>query len=105
LKPGMFAIVDVLVLEKGYVLLVRDSALVYDRNGTYLWRVDDGGRAEKVPVEIGIRRYGRVEILDGVSAGDSIVTAGVNKVTAGAILIAAAEDSADMPAEPGEARD
>jgi multidrug efflux pump subunit AcrA (membrane-fusion protein) len=101
----MFANVDVLVLEKNDVLLVPDSALVYDRNGTYLWRVDDEGRAEKVPVEIGIRRFGRVEVLRGASQGDSIVTAGVNKVTAGVRLASNAEAPRRADAETGEALD
>lgn len=105
LKPGMFANVDVLVLEKNDVLIVPDSALVYDRNGTYLWRVDDQGRAEKVPVEIGIRRFGRVEVLRGASQGDSIVTAGVNKVTAGVRLASNAEATRPAGAETGEALD
>jgi membrane fusion protein (multidrug efflux system) len=86
LKPGMFANVDVLVLEKEGVLVVPDSAMIYDRHGTYVWRIDDEGRAEKVPVEIGIRRFSRVEILDGIQAGDRVITAGINKVMAGSAL-------------------
>lgn len=86
LKPGMFANVDVVVLEKDDVLLVPDSAMVYDRHGTYLWRIDDEGRAEKLPVQIGIRRFSRIEILEGIAPGDRIITAGVNKVMAGSLV-------------------
>ena len=83
LKPGMFANVDVEISVKDDALLVPESALIYDRNGTYLWRVDDENRAEKIPIEIGLRQAGRVEILKGVAAGDRIVSAGTNKVSAG----------------------
>ena len=104
LKPGMFANVDVVVLEKEDVLLVPDSALVYDRHGTYLWRLDEEGRAEKIPVEIGIRRFGQVEVLAGIAPGDRVVTAGVNKVTAGAPLeIISAAESYGSPGIEGQA--
>jgi membrane fusion protein (multidrug efflux system) len=86
LKPGMFANVDVVVLEKDAAILVPESAMVYDRHGTYVWRIDAGDRAEKVPVEIGVRREGHVEILAGVGAGDRVISAGVNKVMAGALV-------------------
>jgi len=89
LKPGMFANVFVEARRKAKALLVPESALVYDRNGTYLWRVGEGERAEKVPVEIGLRQDGRVEIVRGVSAGDVVVSAGTNKVMAGTRVRAA----------------
>jgi membrane fusion protein (multidrug efflux system) len=62
---------------------VPESALIYDRNGTYLWRVDEDNHAEKIPIEIGLRQAGQVEILRGLAAGDRIVSAGTNKVRAG----------------------
>jgi membrane fusion protein (multidrug efflux system) len=86
LKPGMFANVDVVVFEKDAALLVPESAMVYDRHGTYVWRIDAEERAEKVPVEIGVRRHGKVEILGGLAAGDRVITAGVNKVMAGSLV-------------------
>ncbi len=86
LKPGMFANVDVVVLEKQGALLVPESAMVYDRHGNYVWRLDGEDRAEKIPVTIGIRRNDQVEILAGIAAGDRIVSAGINKVMDGDIL-------------------
>ena len=83
LKPGMFANVDVVISVREDALLVPESALIYDRNGTYLWRVDEDNHAEKIPIEIGLRQAGHVEILHGIAAGDRIVSAGTNKVRAG----------------------
>ena len=83
LKPGMFANVDVVISVREDALLVPESALIYDRNGTYLWRVDEDNHAEKIPIEIGLRQAGHVEILHGVAAGDRVVSAGTNKVRAG----------------------
>ncbi|MBW2229022.1 MAG: efflux RND transporter periplasmic adaptor subunit [Deltaproteobacteria bacterium] len=86
LKPGMFANVDVLVFEKEWALTVPEASIVYDRNGTYVWRVDADDRAEKVPVEMGIRQAGRVEILAGLAERDLVIAAGVNKVMAGNLV-------------------
>jgi membrane fusion protein (multidrug efflux system) len=83
LKPGMFGNVEVEVARKEDALLLPESAMVYDRHGTYVWRVDAEQQAEKVPVEIGRRQGGRVEIVGGIAAGDWIISAGTNKVLAG----------------------
>ncbi|MCZ6463494.1 MAG: efflux RND transporter periplasmic adaptor subunit, partial [Proteobacteria bacterium] len=86
LKPGMFANVDVEIGRKEEALLVPEAAVVYDRNGVYLWRRGEENRAEKIPVEIGIRSEGKVEILSGIAPGDSVVSAGIHKVKAGTVL-------------------
>ena len=83
-----------------------ESALVYDRNGTYLWRVDDEQKAEKVPVDLGLRQAGRVEVLRGVGAGDRIVATGTHKVMAGSLVREpGAGAHAREPAPDGEAGD
>jgi len=56
--------------------------MIYDRNGTYVWRMLDDARAEKVPVQIGLRSGGTVEIVDGIAPGDVLVSAGTHKVMA-----------------------
>jgi len=86
LKPGMFANVDVDLPPREDSILLPDSAMVYDRNGVYVWRASEDGSAEKVPVEIGLRQDGRVEVRSGIEVGDWIVSAGTNKVLAGKTL-------------------
>jgi membrane fusion protein (multidrug efflux system) len=86
LKPGMFANVDVDLPAMEGAILLPDSAMVYDRHGVYVWRVGDEGTAEKVPIEIGLRQDGRVQVTSGVAAGDWVVSAGTNKVMAGSTL-------------------
>jgi membrane fusion protein (multidrug efflux system) len=108
LKPGMFANVDVVVFDKDSALVVPEAAMVYDRNGTYVWRVDSDDRAHKVPVEIGIRQRGRVEILSGLESMDRVISAGVNKVMAGSLIdavpssVPALEEGASSQARGGQ---
>ena len=108
LKPGMFANVDVVVFDKEAAIVVPEAAMVYDRNGTYVWRVDDEQRARKVPVELGIRQAGRVEVVSGLEPMDRVISAGVNKVMAGSLIDAVpskvAEEGQPAPAQAGGRR-
>jgi membrane fusion protein (multidrug efflux system) len=83
LKPGMFANVDVQVSKREGALVVPEAAMVYDRNGTYVWRVIEDDIVQKVPVAIGLRQAGEVEIRSGLEAGDRVISAGTHKVMAG----------------------
>ena len=83
LKPGMFANVDIEIAVRPGALLVPEASIVYDRHGSYVWRITESDLAEKIPVEIGLRQRGRVEIVRGIRAGDRIVSAGTNKLMAG----------------------
>jgi multidrug efflux pump subunit AcrA (membrane-fusion protein) len=51
-----------------------------------------------VPIEIGLRKGGRVEVKLGLTPGDTIVTAGTHKVIEGRKLRAA------VPAKSDQAR-
>ena len=48
-------------------------------------RVDnaDGNRVEKIRIRIGARRPGMVEVVEGLAAGDKVITHGNDKVRSG----------------------
>jgi len=83
LRPGLFANVDLEVSRREGALVVAESAIVFDREGTYVWKLDADLIASKIPVELGLRANGRVEVKLGLQPGDTIVTTGTHKVTAG----------------------
>jgi RND family efflux transporter MFP subunit len=56
-------------------LLVPFRALRQDRDGQFVWVIDDGNAARQ-PVRTGIRIADRVEILDGLEAGARVITRG-----------------------------
>jgi membrane fusion protein (multidrug efflux system) len=76
LRPGMFVRVRVIVGERSNALLVPEEAIVPQGSEFYVFKVVDGA-ARRVPVKIGVRRDAMVEILDGLTAGDQVVTAGM----------------------------
>jgi HlyD family secretion protein len=71
-RTGMFMDAEVLVAERE-TLAVPVTAVGAGDTGATLMRVTDGLVA-RVPVELGIRDGGFVEVLSGVEAGDLIVT-------------------------------
>jgi membrane fusion protein (multidrug efflux system) len=76
LRPGMFARVRVIVGDRAEALLVPEEAIVPQGDNFFVFRVIDD-KAQRVPVKLGVRRDGQVELLDNVKPGDRIVTAGV----------------------------
>lgn len=76
LRPGMFVRVRVIVGERTDALLVPEESIVPQGGEFYVYKVVDG-TARRVPVQIGVRRDAKVEILRGLAAGDQVVTAGM----------------------------
>lgn len=75
LKPGMFARVKLILAERNNALVVPEEAIVPQKNETIVWKIVDG-KAMRSEVKTGLRRNGKVEILHGLQAGDTVVTAG-----------------------------
>ena len=105
LRPGFFANVRLQMPERADALVVPEAAIAYDAAGPFVWRVDEDGVASHVPVALGIRRQGEVEVTRGLAPGDRIVAAGTHKVVSGGRVRAATASAAapgtraDAPAE------
>jgi membrane fusion protein (multidrug efflux system) len=82
LPGGLFMRVE-LVLEARDGLLVPEEALVPQGGGLILYVLDDENRAQRRVVQVGSRRAGEAEILDGVSIDDRVIVRGVQKVRDG----------------------
>jgi membrane fusion protein, multidrug efflux system len=93
LRPGLFATVLLDRVAQEDVVIVPESAVVYDPQGTYVWRLDGEGKAARAPVTLGQRTKGRVEVKTGLAVGDRVVSAGTNKVMPG-VPVAIAEGNA-----------
>jgi membrane fusion protein (multidrug efflux system) len=90
LRPGMFARVTQVFGERDKALVVPEEAIVPQGPRTTVIKVVDGTNkddkgqfvkvSQRVDVKIGIRRPGRVEILEGVKEGEVIVIAGQQRI-------------------------
>ena len=82
LRPGLFARVTVLLQLKEDALSVPEQAIVPQGESQFVFKIVDG-KAKLTKVKIGTRRDGRVEIVEGLTAGDQVVTAGQLKIRDG----------------------
>ncbi|MDR2585279.1 MAG: efflux RND transporter periplasmic adaptor subunit [Prevotellaceae bacterium] len=86
LRPGMAATRIAIEAERAStVLLVPSEALVSDVGGRSVWKVRNG-RAVQTAVLTGNRTSADVEILEGVSPGDTIITSGLLQVREGIMI-------------------
>lgn len=82
-RPGFLARVILSLDPRTDVLLIPASAIVDAASGSAVFRVKDG-TASRTSVRRGDTYQGRVEILSGLSAGDTIVIAGNTELRDGA---------------------
>ncbi len=85
LRPGMFARVNAVFGERDDALVIPEEAIVPQGGRATVIRIVAGPNkdeliSERVTVKIGIRQPGRVEILEGLSQGDSVVLAGQQRL-------------------------
>lgn len=96
LRPGMFANITVLAGAPVAVVTVPNAAITYSLYGDSVYlikeEVSEGAsdavlKAEQVFIRIGESRNGEVAILEGIKAGDHVVTAGQIKLRNGATVV------------------
>ncbi len=85
LRPGMFARVTTVFGERENARVIPEEAIVPQGGRQTVLKLMDGPDgdtkiAQRVEVKVGIRRPGRVEIIDGLQPGDLVVTAGQQRV-------------------------
>lgn len=104
LRPGQFA---QLQLDTGtgssVALLVPEQALMQDADVRFVYTVVDG-KAKKTPIKTGTRVPGKVQVLEGLKAGDVVITAGQGKpMMHDGVAVAVLPAEAEAGAAPGAA--
>lgn len=104
LRPGMFAQVAIESGQSSSVLSLPDTAITYNPYGNSVFLIVDGEHGKTVQsrqIETGQQRNGRVEVVNGLQAGDQIVSAGQVKLRNGMPVIV---DSQPAPGEREQGR-
>ena len=77
LRPGMFVTTHIVTATHERALLVPKRAVVYDDGHPHVFVVQDS-TARKIQLDVGFENTENLEVLSGVSQGDSIVVVGQN---------------------------
>jgi membrane fusion protein (multidrug efflux system) len=89
LRPGMFARVNTVFSERENAIVVPEEAIVPQAGKQFVIKLLEGADkgteketkiTQRVEVKVGIRRPGKVEILEGLAMGDEVVIAGQQRV-------------------------
>ena len=76
LIPGMYAEVDLQLQSKTNVVSIRVSAVDLTSADREVYKVDQSGTIEIVPVTLGLETSTRVEVVSGLKQGDLVVVGG-----------------------------
>jgi len=87
LKPGMFLAVSLEVSVNDEAVVVPEEAIVSEGLRHIVYVVKDN-KAERRVITIGQRQGGKVEVVDGLKPGETIVVLGLQRVRPGADVIA-----------------
>src|SRR5215469_1103213 len=71
--PGMYAYATLVLQESDDALVVPVQVLREGGNSVSVFRVGADGKAQEVPVTVGLRNATQAEILSGLNAGDVVV--------------------------------
>lgn len=103
LKPGMLLTVAIETAPR-LGLSVPELAVVGEGDKRFVYTLGDDGKARRTEVRTGLRAGGRIEILEGLKAGQKVVTEGVVKVSDGMkVRLAGAGNSQPKGKRPAKA--
>ena len=110
LRPGMFARVNAVFGERDNARVIPEEAIVPQGGRQFVIKLLAGPTAQtritkRVEVKVGLRRPGKVEILDGLEAGDTVVTTGQQRVQRDGTTVTVVDLSNSRPAACGPGKD
>jgi membrane fusion protein, multidrug efflux system len=82
LPAGMFMHVELILAERE-ALTIPEEAVLAEGRTTFVFATEDG-RAVRRDIELGQRDLGRVEVVAGLAAGESVVASGLQRLRDGA---------------------
>jgi membrane fusion protein (multidrug efflux system) len=98
LRPGMLMRVDLLNRQRE-AIMIPEECLVPQGKRQFVYVVDPSAdnTVERREVSIGTRRPGEVEIVEGLTAGELVITDGTLKVRPGSKVVIRAMDDGATP--------
>ena len=86
LPGGLFMLARITLRTRSDAILIPEEAVMAEGRSTFVYRIagtPEEPRAERIEIRLGQRRVGEVEVLEGLTAGDRVVTAGLQRLRPG----------------------
>jgi multidrug efflux system membrane fusion protein len=100
LFPNQFVNARMLVSTQENAVVIPTAALQMGNEGNFVWVLNDKNQVSKHTVTPGIQDSQKVVIAAGLSAGDRVVTDGIDRLTEGATVeVVDAKKADQMPAK------
>lgn len=99
LKPGLLMSVEIMK-DPRQAIIIPEEAVVPEARRNFVYVIEgagDDGVARKREVTLGARRPGEVEVLEGLTAGEVVITHGTMNVTDGAPVKITAIETGNEP--------
>jgi membrane fusion protein, multidrug efflux system len=103
LRPGLFARADLGVAVRESVPMIPEQAVLQRSDGSVVFVVRDGNRAERRQVRLGVFRDGLAEVTEGVRVGEQVIVRGSSRLVDGSMVDLRRADGAPietLDAEP-----
>ena len=76
LRPGMFVKCEIVTAQKENTVVIPKDIIMSGNRGKYVFIVGGNNTAEQHNITIGLQNQENVEVLDGLSANDRLITEG-----------------------------
>ena len=107
LRPGMFARVNAVFGVREDARIVPEEAIVPQGGKQFVIKLLPGDTpqsriSQRVEVKLGLRSSGKVEVLEGLELGDTVVVAGQQRVQRDGMTVNVVDLSSARPGRPGD---
>ncbi len=108
LRPGMFARVNAVFGVRENARVIPEEAIVPQGGKQFVIRVVPGDTpqsrvSQRIEVKLGLRSPGKVEVLEGLEIGDTVVVAGQQRVQRDGMAVTVVDLSSARPGRPADA--
>lgn len=83
LRGGMFASLDLSLRLRESALVIPEPALINNGERVSVFVVDNAGKAQMRPIQVGVRLAGFAEVTQGLKEGETVVVEGIQKLAPG----------------------
>lgn len=83
LKPGLFGRVEILYDQHRDVPVIPRSAVITEDEQSHVFVINDEGNTNRRAIQLGFENDGLIEVVDGLTTGETVVTAGKGSLSEG----------------------